>query len=310
MMKLEAGGILFVEGDPGDRMYIIRSGRVRILKRTGQHMRVLAELGPGNFFGEMSLLDNSPRSATVQALTECELAVVDQENLSHTLDKQPSWLTALIRVLASRVRETARRKDTEDLQRALPAMLTSLLAVGKETPAALSPDDVLSHTHLLCGLDPLPARRLLNMLVELRLIEWHEEQGREWLVIPSEMQLHRILEARFAREHGKVDPGWILSAGEQRILDCWIEAARTKGTLSGSWTRVAYGDFMDVLKQRTPGASLGVQALSRMEQNGIILMAPGREAVLGHYDEALGILESQQILSDLSQALTTLCENF
>ena len=59
-----AGAVIFEEGDPGSRMYVIQSGEVRILKRVGAREITLARLGAGEAFGEMALLEGQPRSAT------------------------------------------------------------------------------------------------------------------------------------------------------------------------------------------------------------------------------------------------------
>jgi len=70
-----ADEIIFDEGEEGQALYLILSGRVRINKiRDGVNEKV-AELEPGAFFGDMALLDNSPRSAQARAIEECELAV-------------------------------------------------------------------------------------------------------------------------------------------------------------------------------------------------------------------------------------------
>lgn len=63
--EFRQGTILFREGDAGQEMYIIQKGRVQVRKRVGQSQKVLAELGEGEFFGEMALLLGANRSATV-----------------------------------------------------------------------------------------------------------------------------------------------------------------------------------------------------------------------------------------------------
>lgn len=72
-----AGAVIVREGEPGDRMFFVRSGRVRVLKAGGV---ALAEFGPGEFFGEMSLVESVARSASVVALEPtrvCTLRGVD-----------------------------------------------------------------------------------------------------------------------------------------------------------------------------------------------------------------------------------------
>jgi CRP-like cAMP-binding protein len=70
-----ADEIIFDEGEEGQALYLVLSGRVRINKMIDGVNQIVAELEPGAFFGDMALLDNSPRSAQARALEHCELAV-------------------------------------------------------------------------------------------------------------------------------------------------------------------------------------------------------------------------------------------
>lgn len=67
--------IVFDEGEEGQALYLIMSGRVQISRSADNGRQVFNELGAGSFFGDLALLDNSPRSAQVRALDACELAV-------------------------------------------------------------------------------------------------------------------------------------------------------------------------------------------------------------------------------------------
>lgn len=71
-----AGSTVFEAGSPGDALYIVVSGRVRVLATDG---REIASLGPGSFFGELSLLLGTPRGQTVEAVEDTELMVVPRE---------------------------------------------------------------------------------------------------------------------------------------------------------------------------------------------------------------------------------------
>ena len=67
--------IVFDEGEEGQALYLITSGRVLISRAHGSAFTVVAELGPGSVFGDMALLDDSPRNAQARAMENCELAV-------------------------------------------------------------------------------------------------------------------------------------------------------------------------------------------------------------------------------------------
>jgi CRP-like cAMP-binding protein len=110
--RLRAGEVLFREGDPGDQLYLVRSGAVVVSKLVmGRVEQVLARMGPGDFFGEMSLFDGSPRSATIQAETEVVLLGLDQANLREFIEASPRAAAAffyhLVQVFSQRLRASS-----------------------------------------------------------------------------------------------------------------------------------------------------------------------------------------------------------
>lgn len=93
---------------PGDSMYLVKSGKVQIYLPGDPENIILAELGGGKFFGEMSLLDKSPRSANVVALEQTEIFVLTRKHVAYLLEKEPKIaakvMIALARVLSARIR--------------------------------------------------------------------------------------------------------------------------------------------------------------------------------------------------------------
>lgn len=104
-----AGTILFEENDPGSRMYVIRSGKVRIFRRLGNTDIVLAFLGPGDFFGEMALLENLPRSASAEVVEPARLIEVDGGTFEEMIRANIEVAVRIMRKLASRLRESDKR---------------------------------------------------------------------------------------------------------------------------------------------------------------------------------------------------------
>jgi len=90
--------IIIREGDEGDKFYIIRSGRVAVLKEREGKEEVLTELGPGDFFGELALLRREPRAATVRALEEVELLSLSRELFIETVEASPTLEESLKKV--------------------------------------------------------------------------------------------------------------------------------------------------------------------------------------------------------------------
>jgi CRP-like cAMP-binding protein len=104
--RLRRGEVLFHEGDEGDRLYVVTDGKVK-LGRTSADGRenLLAILGPGQMFGELSLFDPGPRSATVTAVTDCVFQSLGNEELGRWLNGRPEVARGLLVQLAGRLRK-------------------------------------------------------------------------------------------------------------------------------------------------------------------------------------------------------------
>ena len=110
---LRKGQILIREGDAGEEMFLVRRGIVVVSKAvTGPVEQVLTRMGPGEFFGEMSLFDGAPRSATIQADAGADVAllVLDRASLESLIDASPraaaSFFHALVQVFIERLRNS------------------------------------------------------------------------------------------------------------------------------------------------------------------------------------------------------------
>ncbi|HYN30050.1 MAG TPA: Crp/Fnr family transcriptional regulator [Dermatophilaceae bacterium] len=104
---MERGDILFHEGDQGDRLYVIAEGKIK-LGRTSPDGRenLLAILGPGEMFGELSLFDPGPRTATATAVAETQVLALGNDELKDYLASRPGVATTLLAALARRLRRT------------------------------------------------------------------------------------------------------------------------------------------------------------------------------------------------------------
>ena len=90
--QFKAGEVVFAEGDEGDKMYVIRSGHV------------VETLAPGGIFGEMALIDGSPRAATARAKTACDVAPITEKSFLFLVHETPFFAIAVMRTLAERLR--------------------------------------------------------------------------------------------------------------------------------------------------------------------------------------------------------------
>ncbi len=104
-ISFEAGAEIIAEGAPGECAYIVASGEVEVFRTVRGERIPLRVMGKGEVFGEMSVLMRTRRSATVVALTACEVYVVDGDTLEFELEGMKPWMGAFTRALASRLKE-------------------------------------------------------------------------------------------------------------------------------------------------------------------------------------------------------------
>ncbi len=123
MRRFKPGETIFRAGDPGDGFYLVESGRVIISAVVGAEARPLAVISPGEFFGEMALLDDAPRSATATAEVDTRAFCIGREELLALLEHRPKLALHLIREFSHRVRSLNRKYIDEILQAERLAMV-------------------------------------------------------------------------------------------------------------------------------------------------------------------------------------------
>lgn len=107
LVKLRKGQSLFKEGDDGDHLFIVSSGKVKLgTKSPDGRENLLMILGPGDMFGDLSLFDSGPRTATATAVTETKLLSLGQDKVIPWVKEHPEVSLHLLARLASRLRRT------------------------------------------------------------------------------------------------------------------------------------------------------------------------------------------------------------
>jgi CRP/FNR family transcriptional regulator, cyclic AMP receptor protein len=105
--KVPRGHVVFAEGDPGDRLFVILDGKVKISRAAPDgRENLLALLGAGEMFGELSLFDPRPRTASAITVTTSTLASLDHDDLRPLLFERPGVAVQLLKALAQRLRRT------------------------------------------------------------------------------------------------------------------------------------------------------------------------------------------------------------
>lgn len=103
--KFTRGSTIFAAGDPANAMYVVIEGQVELAIRG----KIVETLGPGGVFGEMALIEQSPRSAAATALTDCRLAVIPQKRFLFMVEQTPNFALQIMRVIAERLRRMDER---------------------------------------------------------------------------------------------------------------------------------------------------------------------------------------------------------
>jgi len=116
------GEILFKEGEEGDRMYVVQSGRVKITKKTASGELTIATLRSGDIFGEMALFDRLPRSATAIASGDARILTIDKKKLFQTISRDPTLVFRILESMSQRIRKldeefTKLNKNKSDILR-------------------------------------------------------------------------------------------------------------------------------------------------------------------------------------------------
>jgi len=143
LKHFEQGAVLFNEGDEGEEMYIIRSGKVAIKKRVAHGEIVVAVLEKGDFFGEMAMLEHIPRTAGAEVTEDGDLIVIGSDVFGDMVKSNPEIGVRMLRKYSLRLRETtkqieelaARAEGSPPVAPAAPAEMTAKPHVPQQAEA-------------------------------------------------------------------------------------------------------------------------------------------------------------------------------
>jgi CRP-like cAMP-binding protein len=193
---LEAGEIVFREGDESDTCYIVRDGHARAVREHADGRSLtLANFGPGDIFGELAMFGNERRSATVEALDHLELLAILGSDMRRLLRDHPDIAVKLLTALAGRLRDTNERltrQSFQTVQSRVASVLTQLVEAARKEGA--SDHDVLitstqADVAQLAGSSRESASRFLAVLERAGIIS----QGRGKLTVHDPAALERYV---------------------------------------------------------------------------------------------------------------------
>ncbi|HZZ83431.1 MAG TPA: Crp/Fnr family transcriptional regulator [Anaeromyxobacteraceae bacterium] len=166
------GTVLFREGEPGHEMFVIQSGRVHIAKAVGDVEKLLTTLGGGEFFGEMSILNDRPRSATARCAEDCRLIVIDPRTFETMVRSSAEIALRLIKKLATRLQAADDQIENLLLRDGSSRVVHFLLKEAERAPRAamghrveVPPGDLPARL----GVDPRTVDEVLRKLARAQL---------------------------------------------------------------------------------------------------------------------------------------------
>ncbi len=191
------GTVLFREGDPGKTMYVLQTGRVRITKEGhgGDADKTLAELGAGEFFGEMAILNDKPRTATAEVVEEARLLVIDARTFEQMVVGNAEIAVRLIKKLARRLDSANALIDVlmqrDPKARVILGLSREANAVGRKTAdgSIFVPLDSEGLAQQI-GLSEAEVSQVARRLARLGIVE----NKKDGIVIKDVERLHEFLE--------------------------------------------------------------------------------------------------------------------
>ena len=189
---LVPGEVIFDEGECGDHFYVIQSGEVELVREIESGERVVARLGPGDFFGELGVVLGGPRTSRAVAVNKTRVIALDRDTLESMCMEQPEIAIRMIRVLVSRLIEAERRLAALGVDDLLRPVVSALLRYAEPaTEEGMRVPLTLRQLAEAAGLSMREAHRGLQQLFERKLAQLVEEQ----LLIPDREALDALFGA-------------------------------------------------------------------------------------------------------------------
>jgi len=172
------------EGAPGDYMYIIVEGRVKVTKLSGDgREKILELLDVGDFFGEMSLFDEAPRSASVKAMSQVRILALARNDFLRLLSRSPDLALSVIQELTRRLRQVDEQASSLSFQRVKERTMGLLVRLAREEPGREGRlrTPVLTHQQIA---DMIGTSRetVTRAIKGLKAEGWLEQDGKHYLV--------------------------------------------------------------------------------------------------------------------------------
>jgi len=196
-LSLPGGKTVFRQGEPGGSLYVIRAGKVRVLKESNGRQRMVTTLGPGDFFGEMAVVTGQPRSATVEVVEDAELLKVPAGKLEEMVRDSGEVAIRLIRHLAERLDSANRFIDLLLEDDVTARVILAIREARQNADGAAAPDITESDLALQLGVSKAEVSSALRRLMRVGVLDL----ASGFVLVKDADRLEEFLE--FVRNSGK-----------------------------------------------------------------------------------------------------------
>ena len=334
--RLSTGEILMREGSPGGSLYVVIEGEFEITKRSGPGDLVIAVRGPGEVIGEMSLLDGSPRTASVRSLGESRLLEIDQAAFRRLVESSPAATLSILHTITSRLRHTESMLRQSETLAALGTLAAGLAHELNNPAAALNraaaqvrqllPHWQEAHAQLhAAGIDeltfpevaalatapdsPAPIDPLARSDLEQELQAWLEEAGlaQAWEAAPS-LIATGLTKDRLVQETRRLPlpalPSALAWIADSRSLASLLkEVSLSAERISEIVGAVRSYSFLDQAPVQP------VDVVRGIEDTLIVLRSKLEPGITVHRDYAAGLPRIEAHGGELNQVWTNLIAN-
>ncbi|MCH8328722.1 MAG: cyclic nucleotide-binding domain-containing protein [Candidatus Marinimicrobia bacterium] len=193
LVEFKPGEVIFSEGDPGDCMYIVRRGEIEVIKHLNGEPVIITRMGPDQIFGEMALVAQRSRSATVRAITDVECQLIGGEVFRRKWAEVPAWMQDLYGLVVERLRVTTRKYNPHSghipgfqIVELLSMLAREAEATG-EADVSMPMKMIITRMTYMFDIPKVHVRMILDLLLESSLLTSEFDASQEDKIVSVDL---------------------------------------------------------------------------------------------------------------------------